>query len=111
MENYFVKATIRDRDCDKSAAISSLVLTVAYNGYGVHSVEALYNLALEGRLWSKCERTGATAKVHIYWSKYYNRWIATTNRDVTVCDNLLSKPIYAAVSKNGTTTYFDACPL
>jgi lysozyme family protein len=77
MQNYFVRGTVRDRDCDKTAAIASLVLTETYNGFGIHAVGDLYNLAAAGYLWSRCDKTGKTAQVRIFWSNHYNRWSAT----------------------------------
>ena len=111
MSNYFVKATVRFRDCDKSSGIKCLVLDQSYNGFTVHDISDLKDLTDQHRLYSACPRTGKTARVRIFWSSAYSRWVATTSSDDTICDNLLSKPVLKAVSSVGTVTNFGVCSI
>lgn len=111
MPSYYVTATTRDVDCDSRTAISQLVLDEQYKGSQVWSVRSLYDLANQHSLFSKCDHTGKVALVRIYWSATHSRWIATTNRDNTQCDNLLSKPIMRATKTDGTTTYYNTCSI
>jgi len=106
----YVEATTRVRDCDRNAAIHTLIIKHLYGNPQESSIEGAKPLADKGLLWSKCPKTGNTAKVRIFWSATYHRWIATTRADETVCDNLLSQPIYRRVQSLGSVR-LDACPL
>lgn len=110
MEYKYVDGTTRVRDCDRTAAIFTLVLASLYKGNSEHTIESLKPEADRGLLWSRCRKTGNMAKVRIFWSSYYQRWIATTRADDTVCDNLLSQPIYRRVSSY-VGPKLDACPI
>ncbi len=109
MSQYFVQATVRFNNCDRSSGIKELVLDQKYSGFTVHNIGDLKNLADANMLFSKCPTTGRTAQVRIFWSAVYSRWIATTRADFTTCDNLLSKPIYQPVTTTGTVTNYGAC--
>lgn len=111
MSYFHVIGTVREWDCDKSAAISSLILDQSWNAYTVHTVANLKDLSDRKLLLSICPRTGKFAHVRIYWSPFHRRWIATTNADDTTCDNLLSKPIYKAVSSSATVVSFATCAI
>lgn len=110
---YNVTSTVRSRDCDPSEPIVMLAVDRApfTNGFTVLNLSDLKPLADSGLIQSTCPRTGQIAKVRIFYSDYFERWIATTSRDSTTCDNLLSKPIVRAISREGSVSYFQYCRL
>lgn len=111
MSRIFVVATVRENVCDEKSAIASLVLDRSYENYQVHMIEGLKDLAEAGLLYTQPMDGHSSARVRIFYSAYYARWIATTRSDNLQCNNLLMLPIYYPQSKQGTTTYFDICSL
>lgn len=109
---YSVTATAREKACDRSAPIKSLKLDQNFNGFGLHAIQDLRILADAGQLWVKRGFFDDPARVRIFWAAWLSRWIATTNPDETVCNNLLSLPIYYPTRTNAEGVIsFEACPL
>lgn len=108
---YNVIGTVRERQCDKHSAITDLVLRPALNGYTVQNLESLKPLADAREL--KVDLPGIVYDVYvkIFWSDAYRRWIAKTDADTTLINNLDHLPIYGPKAKEGTTTTFGVCPL
>ena len=110
-EIFCVRFTVRDDNCDSSSPIKELVLDKPINGYTVHSVSSLKGLADKGQLWVEPHDGHPKARVRIFYSYAYGRWIATTLADNRQCNNLLSLPIYYGYSRQGEVTYYQSCPL
>ncbi len=108
---YYVKGTVREDSCNKNSAITHLVLEQVYGNFGIHDVGSLKGLADQGLLWVRIPGWYNEAKVRIYYSSFYRRYIATTSADNTQCNNLLALPIYYPTAHGPTTTNYGVCSL
>lgn len=106
---YYVDGTYRENDCDENSAIKGLKLSALFNGFTMHDLKDLKQLADLGMLWVNVATY--PVRVRIYWSETYRQYVATTRADGIQCNNLLSLPIYYPSSKNGTTVNFAQCTL
>lgn len=88
---YFVTGSQRERSCDRYSAITTLLV-----GGQFFKLESLKAYADAGQL-GVTTRSGITAKVRIFYSHRYMQWVATTNADETVCNNLLQLPVYSNI--------------
>lgn len=109
--NHYVTGTYREDACDKNSAIAGLILSEPYNGFTVHDLLTLKPLADLGRLWVHPSAPCGAVQVRIFWSAYYQQYVATTRADGVQCNNLLSLRIYYPASKSGTTTTYSQCSL
>jgi len=107
---YFVIATVRETSCDQGSSITQLVLDRKYEGFRVYGIAQLKELADRGELWVR-DRLGNLTRVRIFWSPRYYRWVATTNADETICNNLLSLPILRPDSVSGSVTTYATCAI
>lgn len=106
---FFVTATERDHVCDPRSPIRRLKLSPNYNGTGLHLIQGLKPLADAGLLWVKRGHLTEPAKVRIFHTPW--RCIATTNPDGTICNNLLSLPIWYPTGADDQVIHFAACPV
>ncbi len=103
---FKVNATVRKIKCDKNSSITHLVIDPAYNGYTVHSLESLKPLADRKLLYVDLPGYAYDVLVEIYWSSKLGVWVARTNADSVLFNNLDQLPIYAS----STGSYYEVCP-
>lgn len=106
---FYVIGTFRFNNCHKDSGIKGLILNQKFNGYTVHNVENLKGLADAGLLRTHPTCSVGSVPVRIFWSKYHQRYIATTLADAVECNNLLSLEVYYPYSSDGTTSYYSQC--
>jgi hypothetical protein len=106
---YYVIATVRENACNKDSSISQLVLNQQYSNFTVHNIEQLKILADQGRLFTQATRNFPEARVRIFWSMYFKRWVATTRADLVQCNNLLELLIYYPTSSDTHSVKFGLC--
>jgi hypothetical protein len=111
MGEFYVKGTVRESDCDRNSDIAALVLVQKYQGYNIHNVKDLKPLADAHELWVQIGVGSAcrSVRVEIYYSDRLRRWIARTEADSTLCDNLKALPIYRPKARNANETTFEVC--
>jgi hypothetical protein len=106
----FVTATYRENPCDSNSPIMKLHLKDPYNGFRGHKIEDLKREADAHQLFVKTHSGCNGVNVIIFYSHLHRRWIATTKRDGSQCNNLLSLPIYFNSRENGKL-YFQQCAI
>ncbi len=107
---YLVTATYREDACKNDSPIIKLHLDSAYRGLLGHEIKDLKQLADEGNLQVKTHHYCSGVKVRIFFSNHHSRWIATTNADGSLCNNLHSLPIFYNTYQGGTK-YYNNCSI
>lgn len=108
---YFVKATYRLNHCDSSSRIVGLVLDQPFNGFTVHELGNLVELARQGNLLVNVGAYYPRVHVRIEWSHQYGHWVARTDADSVTSNNLLRLPIVYPARSQGNTTTYEACSI
>lgn len=108
---FYTIGTFRFDSCRKNSGIKGLVLDQKYNGADVQNVENLKGLADAGMLRTHPSCPVGSVPVRIFWSSYYQRYIATTLADAVECNNLLSLKIYYPSNSSGGMNYYSECSL
>ncbi len=94
MSRWYVKATVRDSVC-RISQIVALVVQHPDHGTQVVSLEKLKPLADRGQLWISIAfgASSRSALVEIYFSPLLSRWVALTQADCALSENLKALPM------------------
>jgi|GEM_PF-5713784 len=97
MPKQFIVGTLRESSTNRNSAIVGLRSDVAIEGRYDNTLSALKRYADAAFLWVR--RSGLPdAKVEIFWSDSYMRYIARTDADTTTFNNLDALPAVGSLT-------------
>ncbi len=113
MSVFLVKATVRERNCDRNSPIVELQLDQSFNGCTIHPLVNLLELSEKSLLWVNIGPGINPVKVSVYWSDTYRRYIAKTEADTFLVNNLDKLPIVKPRLYQTTPgwTHYEVCPI
>jgi hypothetical protein len=97
MSKIFVEGTLRESFTNRNSAIIGLRTDHLINGRQDNNLQTLKPYADANRLWVRRQNL-PDAKIEIFWSSAYSRYVARTDADTTVFNNLDALPIVGALA-------------